>query len=67
MERVEQNLDNDVKVQDNWLELVQKLELPELGYEERLKIVNELKNMLHYVYSFHKIANENSTLNVAEG
>lgn len=52
MQRVELNLDEVVKVQHNWTELVHKLELPELCYEERIQAIRELKNMLHNIYEF---------------
>jgi integrase len=42
MTKIERNLDNDVKVQANWMELVKKLEVPELCYEERLELVRAL-------------------------
>ncbi len=44
MQKVERNLDDSVvKVQANRLELVKKLELPELCFEERLEITKQLK------------------------
>jgi integrase/recombinase XerD len=47
MQKIERNLCNDVKVQEpDWMELVQKLEVPELGFEERLKVVKQLEEVL---------------------
>jgi hypothetical protein len=51
MQKVERDLSDEVvKVQEDWIGLIDKLELPELCYEERLKTVNELKDVLHNVY-----------------
>ena len=48
MQRVERRLQGNevVKVQHDWMELVQKLEEPELCFEERVSITTELREIL---------------------
>lgn len=48
MSRVEERLQGNevVKVQHDWMELVQKLEEPELCFEERVSITTELREIL---------------------
>lgn len=62
MERIEQRLEivpvgqilGDVKVQV--VQLIERLELPELCYEERLKIASQLRQVLNTPTAFVKFA-----------